>query len=137
MLHKLLVSEMYAYKALVVSLFILLLSTETELWRRRRRRRRPPPCPVRDCILSSWSNWSGCTHQCGNSGTMTRTKTIDTYPSCGGRSCPYPLSDSPKRCNRDKCRNGGTPRYGYCSCRPGYQGTCCEAGELQSCGALT
>lgn len=34
-----------------------------------------------------------------------------------------------RACNRDNCRNGGTPHSSGCTCRPGYKGTCCEGGK--------
>jgi len=41
-----------------------------------------PCCPV-DCVMSIWSVWGDC-----NDGVQNRTRTIDTYPSCGGAGCP-------------------------------------------------
>ena len=31
--------------------------------------------------------------------------------------------------SRVQCQNGGTPHSSGCSCRSGYQGTCCEGGN--------
>ena len=125
---------MHFYTAFAVCLFILLLPIETEsiFWRRRRRRRRnpphPTPCPARDCTVNGWSSWSACTHLCGNSGTMTRTRRVLTSQSCSG-TCPYNLRETIP-CNRGHCQNGGTPQNRYCSCRTGYTGTCCARGEF-------
>ncbi|XP_078343053.1 coadhesin-like [Oculina patagonica] len=84
----------------------------------------PPPCSPRTCQVSYWSTWSPCTHQCGTSGTQTRTRTKTVLAACGG-SCPYHLSEI-RSCNTDKCQNSGTPTSNGCSCPPGYNGTCCE-----------
>ena len=108
----------------------LLFPHECEPWRRRRRRRAPPPCKPRDCTVTSWTGWGPCSHQCGSSGTQRRTRAITSYQTCGGR-CPYHLSEV-RACNRH-CQNGGTPQNGYCSCRPGFTGTCCQQGELIDC----
>ena len=112
----------------VVSFLLLLSAQECEFWRRRRRRRRPPPCSARDCVVTQWSGWSACSHRCGNSGTQKRTRTQSSAAACGGK-CPY-VFDETRGCNRNACPNGGTPQNGYCSCRTGYRGTCCELGEL-------
>ncbi|KAL9959434.1 hypothetical protein ACROYT_G032758 [Oculina patagonica] len=84
----------------------------------------PTPCSSRACQVSYWSTWSPCTHQCGTSGTQTRTRTKTVLEACGG-SCPYHLSEI-RSCNTDKCQNSGTPTSNGCSCPPGYNGTCCE-----------
>ena len=118
---------------LLLIVALLMLAQECALWRRRRRRRSPPPCSARDCVVSQWGSWSGCTHRCGNSGTQTRRRTQTSPAACGGR-CPY-VFDETRACNRNSCQNGGTPRSGHCACRPGYRGTCCELGKfvLQNC----
>ncbi|XP_078343057.1 uncharacterized protein LOC144628816 [Oculina patagonica] len=115
---------MWKVKVLAVTLLLLVFVSGVESWRRRRRRRSPPPCTPRTCQVSSWSTWSPCSHQCGTSGTYTRKRTITVAASCGG-PCPFPLSQT-RPCNRGKCQNAGTPTSKGCSCRPGYQGTCCE-----------
>ena len=89
----------------------------------------PPPCTYRACQVSSWSKWSHCTHQCGTSGTQTRTREKTVVESCGGL-CPYVLSET-RACNRNNCQNSGTPTSQGCSCKPGYRGTCCEIGKLE------
>ena len=122
---------MWKVKFLVVALLLLVFIHETESWRRRRRRRNlPPPCVPRNCQVSSWNPWSSCSHQCGTSGTQTRTRTITLAASCGG-SCPFALSET-LPCNRDNCQNSGTPISSGCSCPPGYNGTCCEIGKLET-----
>lgn len=89
----------------------------------------PPPCSPRACQVSSWSTWSPCTHQCGTSGTQTRTRTKTVVEACGG-SCPH--TSEMRSCNRDKCQNSGTLTSNGCSCLPGYNGTCCEIGKLKT-----
>ena len=108
-------------------MFMFLIEDEVVGWRRRRRRRRsPPPCRPVNCAVSGWSSWSGCTHQCGSAGTQTRRRTKSRGESCGG-NCPYQLSET-RACNRDACKNGGTPISGRCSCTSAWRGTCCETG---------
>ncbi|PFX19966.1 Versican core protein [Stylophora pistillata] len=115
---------------LAIVLMVLVLARDIDSWRRRRRRRSPPPCGARNCQVSSWTSWSSCSHRCGTSGTQRRTRTKTVVEACGG-SCPYRL-DEVQACNRDQCKNGGTPYASGCRCRPGYQGTCCE-GDVNEC----
>ena len=114
----------------VISLVVLLYSNGSNsiFWKRRRRSIRRPICSPRNCLVSSWSAWSACSQQCGTSGSQRRARSITVSASCGG-SCPYHLSER-RACNRANCRNGGTPHSRSCSCRPGYQGTCCERGKI-------
>ena len=117
----------YEMKRVIFIICLLYFSTETSAWRRRRRRRAPPPCNAANCQVGSWTSWTSCSHQCGSSGTQTRTRQVVQGASCGG-TCPYNLVET-QACNRDSCQNGGTPRSSGCSCRAGYGGTCCEQGE--------
>ncbi|XP_032233414.2 uncharacterized protein LOC5508728 isoform X2 [Nematostella vectensis] len=120
-------------RAGTISIILLFLSAVIESGRVRRRRRAapvPPPCTAKNCIVSGWSLYSSCTHHCGNSGTQTRTRRVTRAQECGG-TCPYHLSET-IACNRDACRNGGTPANGYCRCRVGYRGTCCEL-DIDEC----
>ncbi|XP_046857354.1 thrombospondin type-1 domain-containing protein 7B-like [Xenia sp. Carnegie-2017] len=78
----------------------------------------------RNCLVSSWTSWSSCNHQCGSAGVQTRTRYKTRKESCGGR-CPYSLRRT-RACNRNKCRNGGRPTYGRCICRSGWKGKCCN-----------
>ena len=115
-------------KRALIAISLLLLMAETGGWgRRRRRRRSPPPCSAVNCQVGSWTSWGSCSHQCGTSGTQTRTRQQTQAASCGG-SCPYIFSET-RACNRDHCQNGGTPHSSGCSCSSGYHGTCCEQGE--------
>ena len=117
-------------KRALIAISLLLLMAETGGWSRRRRRRRsPPPCSAVNCQVGSWTSWSSCSHQCGTSGTQTRTRQQTQAASCGG-SCPYSFSET-RACNRDSCQNGGTPLSSGCSCKAGYHGTCCEYGEFR------
>ena len=119
-------------RTLIIICVLLLMMEANSFWGRRRRRRRaaPPPCSAVDCLVSSWTSWSSCSHQCGTSGTQTRTRRLTRAASCGGR-CPYSLRQT-RACNRDTCQNGGTPHSRGCSCRPGYGGPCCDQGECMS-----
>ena len=87
--------------------------------RRRRRTRRVVTCSRRDCTVNAFSRWSPCSHQCGKSGIKIRTRSKAQRESCGGR-CPFQMKET-VACNR-LCPNGGTPRNGWCSCRPGFGG---------------
>ena len=111
---------------LCVALLLINQCTSQLWWGRRRRRRSPPPCQPKTCSVSQWTGWSKCSHKCGNSGQSTRTRRILIAATCGG-SCPYHFVET-RSCNRH-CPNGGTPQSGYCSCRPGFAGTCCQQGE--------
>ena len=118
-------------KALMAVCFLLLLM-ETNTWRRRRRRRRSsPPCKAVNCLVSSWTSWSSCSHLCGTSGTQRRTRHQTRAASCGG-SCPYSLLET-RKCNRDACQHGGTPHSSGCTCRAGYGGSCCGKSECTYC----
>ena len=117
-------------RALLTFCFLLLMAeTNSIFWSRRRRRRSPPPCSAVNCQVGSWTSWSSCSHQCGTSGTQTRTRQQTQAASCGG-TCPYTLRET-QACNRGNCQNGGAPHSGGCSCRAGYGGTCCEQGEYK------
>ena len=103
-------------RTLMIICVLLLMMEANSFWGRRRRRRRaaPPPCSAVDCLVSSWTSWSSCSHQCGTSGTQTRTRRQTRVASCGGR-CPFSLRQT-RACNRDTCQNGGTPHSRGCSC---------------------
>lgn len=115
-------------RALITICIILLLVGTSMSWRRRRRRRRRR-CSARNCQVDSWTSWSSCSYRCGTSGTQSRTRRQVQAASCGG-SCPYRMRET-RACNRNNCRNGGTPRSSGCSCRSGFRGTCCEYGEFR------
>ena len=69
----------------VILLFLLVFVDHGVAWRRRRRRR----CSRVNCQVSSWSSWSSCSaSQCGQRGSKSRSRTIETSPSCGGTQCP-------------------------------------------------
>ena len=121
-----------ALKFMLVYFVVLLLLQDLVsglFWDRRRRSPPPPPpCPRRDCSVSEWSSWSGCSHRCGTSGVQTRTRSKTETEACGG-TCPYQRYQESIPCNRYACKNGGTPIPGRCTCMPGWTGTCCESGE--------
>ena len=111
-----------AVNTALIFIVILFLQVQfSECWRRRRRRRR---CQAASCLLSSWSLWSTCSHACGTTGVQTRARSKTRTESCGG-TCPYRLSEY-RACNRNACKNGGSPTTGRCSCTPGWTGTCCD-----------
>ena len=54
----------------------------------------------RDCVVSSWSGWSGCTKKCGT-GKQTRTRRVLYPPKFGGKQCPT-LTNT-RVCNTKPC----------------------------------
>ena len=118
-------------------LCIVMLFTETStiLWSRRRRRRRrspppPPPCQPSDCTVSSWSSWSVCSYPCGTGGTQLKSRSVTSYETCGGRSCPLLYKSRTCNTERWRCKNYGTPHSTGCHCRPGYTRICCDKGKF-------
>ena len=113
---------------LVFCLLLFLLFSETKAggwWRRGRR-----GCDRVNCVWGVWSQWTSCSHPCGNAGTQDRSRGIARHPSCGGAGCSGPNSER-KGCNRF-CHNGGNPQPGYCSCQDRFWGTCCKYREYIS-----
>jgi len=116
------------FLALVFLLLVFVLEVDSRgRIGRQRRIRVSPPCRPRACKVSSWSEWSPCTHQCGKSGIQTRARKKIVFESCGG-SCPFFLKGK-RPCNRFKCQNSRTPTGKDCSCLPRYNGMCCEIGK--------
>ncbi|XP_036432693.1 thrombospondin type-1 domain-containing protein 7B [Colossoma macropomum] len=74
----------------------------------------PPPsevpcdmaCPG-DCVVSSWSDWSSCSHSCTNKnaeGRQSRMRTILALPGEGGKACPpAPALEQWRSCNDHPC----------------------------------
>ena len=56
--------------------------------------------PLRDCVVSNWSDWSSCSKTCGG-GNKTRTRTVTTQPKNGGTVCPS-LTEN-ETCNTQPC----------------------------------
>ncbi|XP_054716081.1 spondin-1-like [Uloborus diversus] len=46
--------------------------------------------PVIDCVVTPWSEWSPCSHTCGN-GRKERRRMIKLNPENGGKPCPAKL----------------------------------------------
>lgn len=119
---------MWKVKFLAVALLLLVFVLEVDSRGRGGGRRRTPPCRPRACQVSSWSEWSPCTHQCGTIGKQKRTRTRTVLESCGG-SCRFALIQT-RWCKRVDCQNSGTSTGKVHSCQPGYNGMCCETGNL-------
>ncbi|CAH1245436.1 SCUBE1 [Branchiostoma lanceolatum] len=115
---------------LLVFAIVVCLAQDSQAWSRGRRRAPPPPRPVH-CVWV-WGGWSSCSAQCGNSGVMTRSRTITQHAAHGGSGCSGPSSET-QPCNRF-CHNGGTPAGSRCSCQPGYTGTCCST-DVNECSS--
>ena len=108
---------MWKVKFLAVGflLLVFVLAVDSR-GRRGRSRRRTPPCRPRACQVSSWSEWSPCTHQCETIGKQKRTRTRTVLESCGG-SCPFVLRQT-RWCKRVNCQNSATPTGNSHSCQP-------------------
>ncbi|XP_077979023.1 thrombospondin type-1 domain-containing protein 7A-like [Glandiceps talaboti] len=55
-----------------------------------------------DCILSSYSDWSECSHKCGLNGVKTRSRSIENPAKNLGRQCPEDLTQT-MPCNVKPC----------------------------------
>ncbi|XP_015770618.1 PREDICTED: thrombospondin type-1 domain-containing protein 7B-like isoform X2 [Acropora digitifera] len=56
---------------------------------------RPRRCPVVNCSVSDWSPWSSCnSSMTEHEGSESRSRSIKTTPSCGGKVCPLNLQES-------------------------------------------
>lgn len=70
--------------------------------RKQEEKRNDTQCPI-DCVVSGWSDWSGCSSsQCGTTGTQKRTRRIVTHSAYGGKVCPSDLEET-QRCSNDPC----------------------------------
>lgn len=105
---------------LVLSLLLetALSQVEKRWWRRQRRR-----CHPKNCEVSKWCQWSGCSRTCGGHGRQMRTRHVTRNQKCGGR-CNYSLHET-KPCDR-VCFNGGIWTSNGCYCQSGYSGECCQ-----------
>lgn len=56
-------------------------------------------CPV-DCVLSSWTGWSGCTHSCGT-GSQEQFRSIEVDAAFGGVACGD--THGIRSCNEQPC----------------------------------
>jgi len=61
----------------------------------------PTSNPPVDCVVSSWSEWSACSVECGG-GSQQRTKSILQAASNGGSSCVGPFTET-QECNKQLC----------------------------------
>ena len=76
---------MLSAKFRVVFILLFIFQDGAEGWRRRRRRQ----CTRQDCQVSSWDSWNSCSAStCGRRGSQSRSRSITSYASCGGSSCP-------------------------------------------------
>ena len=90
------------------------------------------PSPAVDCQLSSWSEWSHCTTDCGVGGLQTRTRQRTIYERCGGSCSGGSDLKMERSCPRKTCFNGGSLMGGACSCKEGYTGYCCEKSNYRT-----
>uniref|UniRef100_A0A8C9SRK1 Thrombospondin type-1 domain-containing protein 7A n=1 Tax=Scleropages formosus TaxID=113540 RepID=A0A8C9SRK1_SCLFO len=87
---------------------------------------RPPsslPCEVScpgDCVVSSWSPWSPCSHSCSTKnaeGRQSRTRTVLAHPGEDGKPCPPVTSlEEWRACNDHPCAvfYWQTSAWGHC-----------------------
>ena len=110
------------------ALCLVMFSSENGSWWRRYQRR----CVNYNCIIT-WSEWSSCSCPCGHGCYEEREmlKTKISSKSCN--KCPD-LTDETRACNREtwRCRNRSYQKSHGCTCRSGFEGTCCENGEYSS-----
>eukprot|EP00916_Digyalum_oweni_P001905 GHVL01003665.1.p1 GENE.GHVL01003665.1~~GHVL01003665.1.p1 ORF type:complete len:553 (-),score=109.68 GHVL01003665.1:740-2398(-) len=82
-------------------------------------------CPM-DCAVSSWSQWSLCSRDCGTGGFQTRSRQMLVTPESGGAACP--LLEETKPCAKDMvnpapvCGKNAIQRGCACVCPTGYDG---------------
>ncbi|KAK6491401.1 thrombospondin type-1 domain-containing protein 7A-like [Huso huso] len=77
------------------------------------------PCP-KDCVLSTWSKWSSCSHTCSGKtteGKQTRARSILAYAGEGGVQCPNSSAlQEVRSCNDHPCTvyHWQTGTWGQC-----------------------
>lgn len=76
-----------------------------------------------DCQLSSWSEWSACTTQCGVSGTQSSERSKIRAEK--GGTCTSVFRKT-RACPELSCLNGGSLEDNTCVCKMGFTGVCCE-----------
>ncbi|KAM4689624.1 thrombospondin type-1 domain-containing protein 7A [Discoglossus pictus] len=78
------------------------------------------PCP-KDCVLSTWSEWSSCSHTCSGKtteGRQTRSRSILAYAGDGGVPCPESNAlQEIRSCNEHPCTvyHWQTGPWGQCT----------------------
>lgn len=91
------------------------------------------------CEWDPWQSWSSCTETCGG-GYQRRERKVWHYdrPDCEGfEACATSdMAYDYRGCN-SFCMNDGTfvdtDYYGYCTCKTGNRGSCCEESKLMLC----
>ncbi|XP_058875549.1 thrombospondin type-1 domain-containing protein 7A-like, partial [Acipenser ruthenus] len=77
------------------------------------------PC-LKDCVLSTWSKWSSCSHTCSGKtteGKQTRARSILAYAGEGGVQCPNSSAlQEVRSCNDHPCTvyHWQTGTWGQC-----------------------
>ncbi|KAG8139036.1 hypothetical protein E2320_001838, partial [Naja naja] len=77
------------------------------------------PCP-KDCVLSTWSGWSSCSHTCSGKtteGKQMRTRSILAYAGEDGLQCPNSsMLQETRNCNEHPCTvyHWQTGQWGQC-----------------------
>ena len=63
-------------------------------------------CRPRACILSQWTDWSACSHSCGQQGITSRYRQQLAAPSCGGNctGSKFETSECNRKCCPSNCR---------------------------------
>ncbi|XP_071943927.1 SCO-spondin-like [Antedon mediterranea] len=88
-------------------------------------------CILSDCQLSSWSQWSECSPECGVNRTRTRIRSVEHEAECGGLTCADDLTDL-ESCS-SLCFHGGVATGDTCSCHSPYKGACCIQCDPTDC----
>ncbi|XP_044178994.1 spondin-1-like isoform X1 [Acropora millepora] len=105
---------MLSAKFLLVFILPFIFHDGAESWRRRRRRR---ACTPRDCQVSSWYSWNSCSvSTCGRQGSQSRSRSVASYASCAGASCPN-LYES-RHCygsNSENCQLSSWSQWSACT----------------------
>ena len=81
------------------------------------------------CQVSSWSYWNSCSAStCGRQGSQTRSRSITSYPSCGGNTCPSNLHES-RLCYGSRVENCQLSSWSEWSACPAIQ---CGSSAMQT-----
>ncbi|PIK37342.1 putative thrombospondin type-1 domain-containing protein 7B-like [Apostichopus japonicus] len=69
------------------------------------------PCPV-DCVVSQWSEWSGCNQTCGHEAHQERSRVVLLLEANGGIPCPEGANEEGVLLESRAC-DGVPPCYSY------------------------
>lgn len=91
------------------------------------------PCTI--CTFGPWMQWGGCSKTCGGGG-KNRQRIVccpgrHSYDHCINIRCRIAQSEiwQSSACNQ-VCYNGGVFDRTSCKCSAGWQGDCCNEGDI-------